>query len=74
MALDRALKVVGGPAALAKELGIKSQAVSQWRMVPDRRVIAVESAVGCEVTRYELRPDLYPPELSDQLPPPEEAA
>ena len=57
---------------MAQTLAKEFDAVSQWRMVPDRRVIAVESAVGCEVTRYELRPDLYPPELSDQLPPPDD--
>lgn len=59
-ALERAIEVAGGVAALAGKLGIFSQAVSQWRRVPVKRVLDVERATG--VPRHELRPDIYPPE------------
>ncbi len=57
--LRKALQLVG-TANLARQLGIRSQAVSQWRRVPAERVLAVEQATGGRVTRHELRPDLYP--------------
>lgn len=57
--LQRAIKAVGGVCAMARAVGIKSQAVSQWKRVPAERVITVEKVAG--VPRHELRPDLYPP-------------
>ena len=65
-ALERAIKRAGGVAALAAPLGITAQAVSQWDEVPPLRVIAVERATG--VSRSELRPDLYPPEVVEARP------
>ena len=59
-ALGRAIDAAGGPAALAKELGVTVQAVCQWDEVPPLRVLAVERA--SKIPRQELRPDLYPPE------------
>ena len=61
-ALRKAISLAGGPAALGQVLGIKSQAISQWQRCPAERVIAVEKATGGEVSRHELRPDLYPEE------------
>lgn len=59
-ALKKAIKVAGGVTALARSLKIRPQAISQWRTVPSERVLQVEAATGGEVTRYQLRPDLYP--------------
>lgn len=59
-ALKRAIEAAGGLAALAAPLGISAQAISQWDEVPPLRVLAVERASG--VSRYDLRPDLYPSE------------
>jgi len=59
-ALKRAISEVGGPACLARAVGISIQAIMQWEEVPPRRVIAVERATG--IPREELRPDLYPTE------------
>ena len=58
--LERAIAASGGVGPLAKRLGIKPQAVSQWDEVPPLRVLAVEKISG--VPRHELRPDLYPRE------------
>lgn len=56
----RAKASVGGPTALARELGgITSQAVSLWRKVPVERVIDVERVTG--ISRHDLRPDIFGP-------------
>lgn len=61
-ALARAIKRAGGHTALAARLGISAQAVWKWCRVPAERVLAVEAATNGEVTRHDLRPDLYPDE------------
>ncbi|QJP14696.1 helix-turn-helix domain-containing protein [Starkeya sp. ORNL1] len=45
--------------ALALAIGVRPQAISQWKRVPVARVLAVEAATG--IPRHELRPDIYPP-------------
>jgi DNA-binding transcriptional regulator YdaS (Cro superfamily) len=57
-ALERAKSAVGGDAALAKMLGIKPQAVQQWKRAPVGRVLNIERITG--VSRHLLRPDIYP--------------
>src|SRR5262249_28268912 len=55
--LTRAIEKAGSMGKLARMLGISQQAVSQWREVPTRHIIAIETATG--VPREILRPDLY---------------
>ncbi len=62
-ALKRAIKAVGGLDGLAVPLGITAQAISQWDEVPALRVLVVERVSG--ISRHELRPDLYPPEVNE---------
>lgn len=54
----RVIRVIAG------HLGVTESAVRHWisgiRRIPAERVLAVEHATGGEVTRYELRPDIYP--------------
>ena len=49
---------------IAQQLGVTEGAVRHWangtRRIPAEQVLALESATGGRVTRYELRPDLYP--------------
>ncbi|SDW94037.1 transcriptional regulator [Lysobacter enzymogenes] len=56
-------KIEGGQAALARELNISPQAVSQWvkghRPVPARLALRIEELTG--ITRFELRPDVFGP-------------
>lgn len=58
-ALHRAKQAAGGVNNLARQIGITSQAISQWDRVPAERVLAVETATG--VSRHDLRPDIYGP-------------
>jgi hypothetical protein len=55
--LQKALKILGGYSALARELGIDRNAIRRWHSVPDRWIIKIEHLTG--VPREELRPDLY---------------
>lgn len=62
-ALERTIAIVGGRAVLARELKISHQAVSKWlrkQAVPPKQVLNLERLTEGRVTRYELRPDLYP--------------
>lgn len=69
---ERAIAVAGSARALAQLIGVSPQAVSQWRRIPSGRVIAVERCTG--VSRYDLRPDLYPREEPDAFEARREAA
>lgn len=62
-AIQRAAIAVGGQSSLARKLGVKPQAVQRWcatGTVPANRVLDVERVTERQVTRNELRPDIYP--------------
>lgn len=73
-AIRRACDLAGGQSALARRLieihpdpdkKLTSQAVSHWcrdegNGVPGEWAIYVEEAVEAQVTRHQLRPNLYP--------------
>jgi DNA-binding transcriptional regulator YdaS (Cro superfamily) len=55
----------GTQAELARRVGVVPMAVTQWkrhRRIPADKVLLVEKATGGQVTRHEMRPDLYPVE------------
>lgn len=64
--IQKAINHMGGQLALAQALKIRgknpSMTVYQWtkRGVPANRVLDIERVTKGAVTRYELRPDLYP--------------
>lgn len=63
-AIHKAVGRVGSQAALARLLGISSQAINKMLLsnrVPAGRVLKIEELTG--VPRHELRPDLYPNEM-----------
>ncbi|GGX32608.1 hypothetical protein GCM10007242_44420 [Pigmentiphaga litoralis] len=58
--VEKAVRVVGGQAALANACGVSPQAVSQWvngiRPVPVEHCRAIEDATRGEVSRRDLCP------------------
>lgn len=63
--IQKAIQHAGGVSALAARMGVTYQAIQQWEKtgrVPAERAIELERATDGEVTRHELRPDLYPEE------------
>ena len=62
--IERAIFKAGGVTFLAKSIGEKNyQTIQNWvrsGSVPPNKVILIEKATG--IPRYELSPDLYPPE------------
>ena len=58
MDINDIVKLAGGAQELASRLGIRHQAIYQWRHVPPERVIEVAKLTG--LRPYDLRPDLYP--------------
>lgn len=52
-----ACEKAGGMAALARELGIKRQAIGQWTEIPIRHVHKVNEVTGIPLT--DLRPDVF---------------
>lgn len=64
-AIERAIQAVGGQKKLAEKLDVSKQAITKWRKkIPAERVLKIEAATNGVVSRHELRPDLYPEEIS----------
>ena len=60
-ALERILDLLGGYAAVGRSLEITTSAVHQWRKVPAEHCLTLEVATQGQVTRYEMRPDIFGP-------------
>ncbi len=63
-ALQKAIDIAGTQTALGNLIGKDQRAVWSWlnltKKVPAESVLKIEQAVNGEVTRHDLRPDLYP--------------
>lgn len=55
--LRAAIEAADGVNNLARGIGVRSQAISQWERVPATRVRAVSNFTG--IPDYVIRPDLY---------------
>lgn len=69
LALDAAIRLIGGRKVLANMLDVSVAAVGNWKVrgVPIEHCVAIEQAVNEQVTRKDLRPDdwhKYWPELA----------
>lgn len=75
-ALERAAGLLGGQSALARAIGKRQSHIWTWinrdKRVPAEAVIPIERATEGQVTRHQLRPDLYP--LDESAPRATEAA
>lgn len=65
-ALEKAVAIAGGQTALAKLIGRDQGTIWAWlnttKRVPAEEVLPIEKATNGQITRYQLRPDLYPKE------------
>lgn len=57
--VEQAAEKVGGPVALANQLGIKHPALYSWKRVPAERVLEIERITG--ISRHVQRPDVFGP-------------
>ena len=55
----QAIKLLGGPRKVSVRYDLSVQAVYKWSKIPVDRVLEIEEATGGQVTRYEMRPDIY---------------
>jgi len=58
-ALDKAIEIIGGQTTIARHLGITYQSVHGWTVCPADRVLDLERLTEAQVTRYQLRPDVF---------------
>lgn len=63
-ALAKAIEIVGGQTQLARLLGVKQANVWHWlnraERIPAEFVLPIEKATGAQISRHDLRPDLFP--------------
>lgn len=61
-------KHIGSQAEIARQLGLGSRAtVGMWKgRIPPKHVLRLEELTSGEVTRYQMRPDIFgdPPEAA----------
>lgn len=69
-ALRAAVQSLGGQSATGRVLGVTQRAVWRWlnqnTVLPAEHVLTLEAATG--ISRHELRPDIYPLELTSGAP------
>lgn len=61
--LKKAIKIIGSQNKLATLCKVSQQAVAgwiAWGNVPARHALTIEKATNGQVTRHDLRPDIYP--------------
>ena len=59
-AFEKAIKIAGSKAALARGLGITPWALSKWNFdkIPEERCLTIEEITQEEVKAEQLRPDI----------------
>lgn len=60
--IAEAIRIAGSAAALADAVGQPRQAVDRWRRtgrVPAHHCIPIENETKGQITRYDLRPDVF---------------
>ena len=54
------IEKLGGPASVGNMLGVSSQAISQWKVIPIDRVLQIEISSAGSAKCCEMRPDIFP--------------
>ncbi len=61
-ALDKVISILGSQSALARKLNLQQPSINSWKLrgkIPAEKCLLIEKIVGGEVTRYEMRPDIF---------------
>lgn len=61
---EKAIRLLGGATEAARKLSVKQARVSMWQVrkqIPGQFCLAVEQALGGELTANYLRPDIFGP-------------
>lgn len=69
-AIRKVIDLVGGSSELARRCDVRAQAIQYWLKigkVPAERVLQMEKMVKGEVSRHDLRPDIYPIEKKGRI-------
>ena len=69
-ACAEAIRLAGGPRAVARHFQISPQAVSKWKVVPETRCLPLARLIGWRVSVNHMRPDVFgisPAELREAL-------
>ena len=66
LAMKDAIRLAGGAAKVARQIGRTRQAVAQWDKVPAEHVFALQEMTGGRVSMQRLRPDLFAREATAQ--------
>ncbi len=62
--IQKAIELAGGQTQLAQKLGVTQQLISVWAIKgrpPPQRVPQIVAALEGQITKHELRPDLWEP-------------
>ena len=66
--LERAVDILGGPSATVERIGATRQALWNWlnakAQISPEFVLKIERETEGQVTREDLRPDIYPKALA----------
>ena len=69
-AIERAVRAAGGKARLARLMGVSSVMVHKWvtgrSKVTAERARQMEQVLERQVTRHELRPDVFDPPATER--------
>ena len=61
--IKRAVKLAGGVSAMARALAVSRPTIYLWMrrgFPPAEYCLGIERVTGAQVSRYQLRPDIYP--------------
>lgn len=68
--IKSAVHILGGQGSMAKAIGVTQPLVWQWckgkRPVAAHHCVPIEEATSGQVTRYDLRPDVFGPAPTEQ--------
>ena len=57
--LEQIFNYYGSQTVLAKSLGIRRQAISQWTKIPVHHCLKIQEQTHTKFTTHQMRPDIF---------------